>query len=435
MIRKIRFIIEFPIPEPEAVHYKSGRKSKKIEIEIFLFERYNQEWEMRQMNKKDIATIRKQFKLDNHLMNIREIFNVYVQKESGEIYHHASQPFQMLEQEAQELFLANFKKVLTGHLDAKLFELKFRRDVEDSTQTILFEGLRADTTEDWKEYMLEIVGKMFAHTVYEFDTMVTMIRGEYRKPTRKREMESEQGGDDEVYSNEFILCSLNKTDHPKKALMFDYMEKEFKSYNVFDPIINLDSPLSGFLFPAFNDHAADVNHILYCSGKVNQPDETFIEEVLNCEEITTAQEEKDSFDLILKEVMGDEVESRVISNVYEEIDKIVQENAENEESETPTLDYRDIEQILTVSGVENVETAKVEHAFKAIVDDEKHEIKASNLVPKAVKINTKVADVTINPKDLKYVKYITYQGKRCLLLEVDEEVVVEGFRLESESIL
>ena len=387
------------------------------------------------MNKKDIANIRKQFKLDNDLMKIREIFNVYVKKESGEIYHHVSQPFQMLEQEAQELFLANFKKVLTGHLDAKLFELKFRRDVEDSTQTILFEGLRADTTEDWKENMLQIVGKMFAHSAYEFDTVVTFIRGEYQKPTGKRNLESEEGGNDEVYSNEFILCSLNKTDQPKKALLFDYIEKEFKSNNALDPIINLASPLSGFLFPAFNDNSADVNHILYCAGKVNQPDGSFIEEVLNCEDIITAQEDKDSFEQILKQVMGDEVDSRVISNVYEEIDKMVQENEENEEeSESPTLDYRDIERILTVSGVEDVNTAKVEHAFKAVVDDEKHEFKASSLVPKSIKINTKVADVSISPKDLKNVKYITYQGKRCLLVEIDEDVVVEGFRLESETL-
>ncbi len=386
------------------------------------------------MNKKDIANIRKQFKLDNHLMNIREIFNVYVQKESGEIYHHVSQPFQMLEQETQELFLTNFKKILTGQLDAKLFELKFMRDVEDSTQMFLFEGLQQEITEDWKEYMLEIVTKMFAGTVYEFDTVVTFIRGEYRKPVRKRDQESEEGGDDEVYSNPFILCSLNKTDQPKNALMFDYVEKEFKSYNFFDPIINLDSPLSGFLFPAFNDNSADVNHILYYAGKANQPDLKFIEEVLNCEEIITAQEDKDCFDFILKEVIGDEVDTRVMSNVYEEIDKLVQENKENEDSEIPTLDTRDIERILTVSGVENVETAKVEHAFKAVVADEKHEFKASSLVPKSIKIETKLADVSINPKDLKYIKYITYQGKRCLLLEVDEEVVVEGFRLESESL-
>jgi hypothetical protein len=387
------------------------------------------------MNKKDIANIRKQFKLDNDLMNIREIFNVYVKKESGEVYHHISQPFQMLEQESQELFLSNFKKVLTGHLDAKLFELKFRRDVEDSTQAILFEGVQAETTGDWEENMLSIVEKMFAHTVYEFDTVVTFIRGEYRKPIRKRDLESEEGGDDEVYSNQFILCSLNKTDQPKKALLFDYIEKEFKPYNVFDPIINLAAPLSGFLFPAFNDNAADVNHILYCAGKVNQPDVTFIGEVLTCEDIITAAEDKDCFELILKNVIGDEVDSRVISNVYEEIDKIVQENEENEEeSETPLLDYRHVERILTVSGVENVDTAKVEHAFKAVIDDEKHAFKASNLVPKSIKINTKVADVSISPKDLKNIKYITYQGKRCLLLEIDEDVVVEGFRLESETL-
>ncbi|MEH7111350.1 DUF4317 domain-containing protein [Neobacillus niacini] len=389
------------------------------------------------MNKKDIANIRKQFKVDNHLMQIREIFNVYVKKESGEIYHQVSQPFQMLEQEPQELFLANFKKVLTGTLDAKLFELKFQRDVEDSAQSILFEGLQADTSDDWNESMLEIVGKMFANTVYEFDTVVTFIRCEYRKVTKKRSAESEAGGDDEVYSNEFILCSLNKIDQPKRALLFDYIEKEFKSYNVVDPIINLESPLSGFLFPAFNDNAADVNHILYYTGKVNQPDFTFIGDVLNCEDIITAQEDKDGFELILKEVIGDEVDSRVISSVYEEIDKVVQEYEESEdkeESEAPKLDYRDIERILTVSGVENVDTAKVEHAFKSVIADETHEFKASNLVPKSIKISTRLADVTINPKDLKNVKYITYEGKRCLLLEVDEEVVVEGFRLEANTL-
>ncbi|MEH7097240.1 DUF4317 domain-containing protein [Neobacillus vireti] len=389
------------------------------------------------MNKKDIANIRKQFKLDNYLLQIKEIFNVYVKKETGEIYHQISQPFQMLEHEAQELFLTNFKKVLSGHLDAKLFELKFRRDVEGSTQTILFEGLRTDSPDEWQENMLQIVEKMFAHAVYEFDTVVTFIRGEYRMATKKRDLESEQGGDDEVYSSEFILSSLNKTDQPKKALLFDYIEKEFKSNNAVDPIINLTAPLSGFLFPAFNENAADVNHILYYGGKVNQPDESFIEQVLNCEEIITAVEDKDSFEQILKMVMGDEVDSRVISNVYEEIDKIVQDYEESEdrdESESPMLDSRDIEHILEISGVEDVDTAKVEHAFKSVVDDEKHEIKATNILPKAIKINTKVADLSISPKELKNMQYITYNGKRCLLIEIDEDVIVEGFKLETRQL-
>ncbi|WP_449538866.1 DUF4317 domain-containing protein [Ferdinandcohnia sp. Marseille-Q9671] len=385
------------------------------------------------MNKKDIANIRKQFKLDNQYLAIKEIFNVYVKKESAEIYHHICQPFELLEQEAQELFLANFKKVLTGQQDTKLFELKFRHDVEDSTQTILYDGLRLDTTEEWIEQMLQIVCKMFAHSVYDFDSVVTFIRAEYKKPTRRRSEETEEGGSDEVYYSPLILCTVNKIDQPKKSLVFDYVERTFKSNNMVDPVINLASPLTGFLFPAFNDNSADVNHILYYSGKPNEPDWNFIEEVLQCEEIITAQEEKFGFEQILKNVIGDTVDSEVISNVYEEIDKFVQEKEEEEDSEPPMLGYQDVERILTVSGVEGVDTAKVEHAFKSVIDDEKHEFKAKSLVPKSIKIETKVANLTLNPKDLKHVKYIMFQGKRSLLLEIDEDVVVEGLTLETKS--
>jgi len=139
--------------------------------------------------------------------------------------------------------------------------------------------------------------------------------------------------------------------------------------------------------------------------------------------------------MILKNVIGDKVESEVISNVYEEIDRFVQEKEEEEqeESEPPMINYQDVERILKVSGVENVDTAKVEHAFKSVIDDEKHEFKANNLIPKTIKINTKVAKLTLDPKELKYVKYIMYQGKRCLLLEIDEDVVVEGLTLETKN--
>src|SRR5690625_3803610 len=162
------------------------------------------------MNKKDIAAVRRQFKLDNELMDIETIFNVYVQKESGDIYHHVSQPFALLDKESQELFLVNFKKVLTGQLDSKLFELKFRRDIEDSTQSELFDSLHADNMEDWEDHMLQVVDKMFAHTTYDFDTVVTFIIGEYRKPSKQRNPESGEGGTEQVYADKIILCSLDR---------------------------------------------------------------------------------------------------------------------------------------------------------------------------------------------------------------------------------
>ena len=91
------------------------------------------------MNKKELSHIRRQFKPDNELMTINDIFNVYVQKETGDIYHHETNPFNLLEKETQEMFLDNFKKVLTGTVDAKLFTLKFKREEgnDNLTQNIL----------------------------------------------------------------------------------------------------------------------------------------------------------------------------------------------------------------------------------------------------------------------------------------------------------
>ncbi|WP_027963784.1 DUF4317 domain-containing protein [Halalkalibacillus halophilus] len=385
------------------------------------------------MNKKDIANIRKQFKLDNELMKINDIFNVYIMKESSEIYHYQSLAFDLLEEEQKELFMNNFKKVLTGQLDEKLFELKFQRDVENSSQLMLHQGLLGQSAEDWTAEMLKIVEKMLNHQQYEMDIVVTFIRGEYRKPMKASNAEAEESGLDTVYSHPFILCSMNKTQEPKKELLFDYVQKEFKYNVVVDPIIDLKSPISGFLFPTITDNAQDVNHILYASGKANELDEEFIEEVINAEEIMTAKEDKGVFEEIVKRVSGNQINTSTLSQVYDEVHRTIEEN---EEEEAPKLDYKDVERVLTSSGVKDVDSEKVETAFKQVIDDEKYEIKANNIVPKytskSIKIKTKIADISISPQDLKYVRQVQMNGKLSLMLEVEENTVIDGFEMIPE---
>lgn len=379
------------------------------------------------MNKKDISSIRRQFKLDNERLDIKEIFNVYVQKETGDIFHHVSHPFDMLERETQELFFVNFKKVLAGQLDRKLFELKFKRDVEDNTQGILFTGLETDDMDIWKENMLNIVQRMFATTVYDFDTVVTFIHGSYRAPAQRgnQEFDSERN----EFANTFILCSLNKTSLPETSLVFDYIEKEFKARIEVDPIINLDKPLTGFLFPVFNDHIANVNHILYSAERANKIDPLFIESVLQCQQTITAVEDKETFEYIVNELAGESIDSHIISNIYEEIGQMVEESEESGDV-TPNLDYHDVEHVLTMSGVDNIDTERVKKVVQDVTMNEQHTFKASNLIPKSVKINTEDAKLSIKPEDLKNLKLITYEGKKCLLLEIDDDIEIEGFLLE-----
>lgn len=386
------------------------------------------------MNKKDIASFRRQLKINNDLLRIKDIFNVYIMKESNDIYHHQSLPFGLLEQEQQELFMDNFKKVLSGQLDEKLFELKFQRDAENSnsSQLILHQGLLSQETEEWTGHMIQLVEKMLKDKQYEMDIVVTFIRGEYMKPM-KQQIENDR---DTVSSNTFILCSINKTQDPKKELLFDYVEKEFKYNIVVDPIINLNSPLSGFLFPCFTDHAADVNHVLYATGKKYELDYHFIEEVLNVEDATTAEDDKIIFEEVVKHVTGDQISTSTLSNVYDEIYRVIEEN--EEEEETPTLDYKDVENVLKSSGVKEIDTEKLEKAFKAVIDDEKYELKASNVVPKpsskSIKVKTKVADLSVSPPELRHVRQVELNGKLYLMIELEENTVIEGFEMIPEAL-
>lgn len=385
------------------------------------------------MNKKTIAHIRNQFKADNELLKVTDIFNVYVKKETNEIYHQESASFDRLDAQQQELFFGNFKKVLTGKLDQKVFELKFEYGAEDSSRDILYYSLNNESVELWKDSMLRLVSKMFTEQYsYNIDTVVTFIRGEYAKPTTKRSEDSEEGGNDEVFKSKFILCSINSIEQQKKALVFDYNEKEFKSNNIADPIINLKAPLVGFMFPAFNDGAADVNHILYSASRANEPDRRFISEVLNCEDIVTAISDKVNFENILRLAIGKKVEPAAISAVYEKINNIV----EADEDGSAKLDVSDIQSILDSSGVDL--SQDLEEVFKDVLDNENAELKASSLIPafnsKSIKINTKIADVSISPKELGNLRQVTHKGKKCLLIEIDENVMIDGLEIAVEKL-
>lgn len=388
------------------------------------------------MIKKEVAHIRKQFKLDHDMMNINDILNVYIMKDSNEVYHWERQAFALVDREKQELHMGNFKKLLTGELDQKLFELKFQEEAVDPTRVLLHQGLATGDPEEWKDLMLLLVDKMLVDVKYEQDTVVTFVRGQYFRPTKGRNDEAEESGKDEQFAHPFILCSVNTTEKQKKTLLFDYVEREFKYNVIVDPIIKLSSPEQGFFYPSVTDNYSDVNRILYCTAKSNFPDPHFIGEVLNAERSVTALEERAIFEDIVKEVAGEQLDVATLAQVYEEIHQVIETN--KDEEEPPMLDFKDVERVLTVSGVENVTTEIVERAFQTIVDDRNYEMKASSVMPKftskSIKIDTKVASISVSPQDLKYVRQVNYQGKRCILIEIDEDAVIEGFTLSTETL-
>ncbi|AJA47875.1 hypothetical protein CPAST_c18050 [Clostridium pasteurianum DSM 525 = ATCC 6013] len=382
------------------------------------------------MNKKELADLRKEFKLNSYMMSIKEIYSIYLKKDNNEIIKKELSYFDMLEIEIKELYLNNFKKVLTGTIDTKIFELDFNSEnLEESTQKVLYKALNSE--ERVAEYADKIVEKISENYTYDTDIVINFVKAEYYKGSKKRREEIDESAADSVQAIQFILCSINKVDIPKRVLKFDYEERTFKPNSALDTTINLNSPLDGFMFPSFSDGNMDVNKVVYYSSKSKQLNLKFVEEVLNCSTKQTAVEEKERFNAILNDVIGDKIKADAMQEIYEKINEKLEDNIDEEE---PTVNMTEIKRVLEDSGVDNTEI--LESSFEEICGGD-YDFKVKNIIPdfrsKSIKIENEDTSISINPRDLSSVKqFIDKNGTRCLVIELSDDVEINGFKLEME---
>lgn len=383
------------------------------------------------MNKKDLNKMKKEFKLDSSLLKIKEIYNVYIKRDGNCPLFSKFNYFEMLDSETQELYLANFKKILGGTLNTKLFELKFNdENNENNSQKVLYNML-IEVNKDNNTFGEEIINKLLNNYSYDTDVVVTFIKGEYwtgKKINKDYTLESE---DDIVSSLPFIIGSVNKVEPLKKTLMFNYEEKEFKPSNILDISINLDSPLNGFIFPSFEDGVSDVNKLMFYNYKPKEINYSLIEKVLQCSMKLTAEEEKLCFVDIVKDMVGESVKSEVINNIYSKINDI---KNNSEENENPIISLKEMKNILESADIDDYE--KLEAVYESQCGKD-YGFSIDNILPdyksKSLKVWNENLSITMNPKNLNGIKQVKGKdGTRCLLIELDDDILVDGFKLKTE---
>lgn len=391
------------------------------------------------MNKKELANLRKEFKLDSSMLKIEEIYSVYLKKDSvqGEdkpVIYSEFDYFDRMDMDKKELFLVNFKKVLTGAIDTKLFELDFENlEEEENTQKLLVNALKTEDKEEIQSYIDGLILKISDNYKYETDIVVNFIKAEYWMGTKNRSIRVEESIDEAVQAYKFILCSVNKIDVPKKTLKFDYADKEFRANSALDAVINLNSPLEGFIFPSITDGYSDINKVMYYASKPKELNSIFVENVLNCGIKFTAEDEKKCFGDILKTIIGDKIRPELIQNIYVNLYELAQQATEGE---TPIICMKDVINILDNCGIEAI--SDVEDAFEEACGA-KYEFKIDNIMPdfnsKSIKIVSEIANITLTPKELNSIRQVKDKdGRKCLLIQIDEDIDIEGFKLETEEI-
>jgi hypothetical protein len=389
------------------------------------------EKEVIRMNKKEIAQLRKEFKDDSINLKLKDLYSAYIKKDDTSPIIKKLHCFESMDMEKKELYHNNFKKILSSAIDTKLFELEFENTAEEfNSQKLLFDSVNTADRLNFQNNLDRLLEKLILNFTYDTDIVVNFVTGEYYKGNKSRNVEADESIDGAVQSFEFILCSVNKIDFPKKALVFDYHSREFLPNSSIEAIVNLNSPLDGFMFPAFENGYSNVNKVMYYCSKAKELNISFIQNVLNCTTKLTAEDEKECFHDILASVMGNRVKPELIQNIYEKMS----EKADGDD-ELQTVGITDIKKILLETGINAVE--QLEAAFEQTCGTS-YGFKVDNIVPdfqsKSIRISNDVADISITPKNLGAVRQIIDKsGRKCILIEVSEDVVINGLTIETEA--
>ncbi len=362
------------------------------------------------MDKKQIAIIKKNIKANSNILKLEEIYSCYFKKDSGKIIFSEKKDFNRIEEEVQKLYINNFKKLLTGNIDEKLFQLDFIEKEELSTQNILLNLLNEDIEEDSME---ALVKKIYENCIYDTDITINILKGRYT--IDKNSLLDENPS--------FILVSINRVAAPKKSLKFDYESKSFKESSNLDVILDLNAPIQGFLYPILDLEGQDLNKILYYNGKIKTLDEGFIKGVLNCEIKPTLTEDKENFANIIKFSAKDGLKISTLKDLYEFL-------GEQKENGEDSLTIRDIlpfieEELLNIS--KNILT-KEDYAFNinSILPDSKS---------KSLKIENQYVTINISPTALDKIKQnVGEDGKRYLMISMDEKSYIGDIEIKDDEV-
>ena len=174
----------------------------------------------------------------------------------------------------------------------------------------------------------------------------------------------------------------------------------------------------------FNDRAPDINGILYYTKTPKKANVTLIEDVLGCCFRMNCEAEKDAFNYILKNVVGDDLDLESINEIQRNIKERI--DTKSHQTEAVMLDCNDISTVLWESGVEQDKLESLPKVFAASMGDAK-ELTAGNLVENKTVIETPGISVNVAQGYEDKVKTEVINGQRCIVISVDDpQVVING---------
>ena len=374
------------------------------------------------MNKAEINEIKKQFTPD--ACTVDRICACYVNHEKKKVFT-IREAFQTIPDEEMFKYLDVFRHVFSGTRGKNLVDVPFPLESEQpgGAQDFLYQ-LRESGLQD------DVLTDMFYDRVIEsFDYgenyYIILVHASYDVPLVTNDRMVNDDASENVY--EYILCAICPVVLSKAALSYDE-EKNLIVDRFRDWIV--DMPVKGFLFPAFHDRTADIHNLLYYTRKPEDLQPAFVELLFGAPGHMSATVQKEGFRSILRETLGEDGEYETVRRVHENLNRMIGEHDDTEEA--LTLNKKQVKELLMESGVSEERLSGLNRQYKTAFGESDCKLLATNIASTG-RFECKTPDVRVlvNPECADLVETRIINGRKCLVIAIDDRVEVNGVQVRA----
>ena len=369
------------------------------------------------MNKKEVSEIKKLFTPAG--CAIRRICGCYVDAEK-EKRTELKEAFLSLPEEEAFKYFSIFRGAMSGTLGKNLINMEFPLHTEEpgGTQEFLLRLRDSELKDD--ALLEEFYDKVIANYDYGENYYIILIHCAYDIPARSSDGIEMFDASDYVYS--FIQCSICPVKLSKAGLSYNPMTNTIENRNR-DWLV--DAPGLGFLFPAFNDRNTDLHSLLYYSKNAEELSTQLIDEVLGCTIPLSAKSQKETFQAIVEETLGENCDFETVKNIHESLSEMLEER--KEDPEPLTLDKYQVKRLLEDNGADPEKLQELDTIYPTDEKSREASFVATNVVStRGFEIKTPDVSIKVSPDKTYLVQTKMVEGRSCIVIEVNEHVEING---------
>ena len=311
------------------------------------------------------------------------------------------------------------RKTLSGNIGKNLLNLDFplQSEEEGGTQAALLALRDSKLKED--ALIDDFYDRIINTYEYVGNYLILLIHDAYDVPGKTTDGLTMDDASDTVY--EYIMCCICPVNLSKPGLSYDSIQNEFHN-RIRDWVVEM--PETGFLFPSFNDRAADIHSTLFYSKNPEEAHSEFVEQILGCTLPLSAGTQKETFQALIEETLGEDVEYEVVKNIHENLTEMIEEHKEI--PEPLTLDKHQVKNLFEKSGVKEEQLTDFEQLYDAAAGKDTALFVNNVANVRTFEVKTPDVIVKVNPERADLVNTLQIEGKRCLVIEINDHVEVNG---------